>query len=855
MLSTVLFADSFEAGQWAGKWVEDSQNDWFTSTQRSTDGSSAAEVDGRANDATLTLANPIDLTGYYSPKLTFDWLIESEFDAREYLSLDISSDGGTSWQTDVLRLDGNVDAENTWHSETVDLTAYGWTSLKLRFRSTVSGYSEDANVDNVQVLATPVSVDVDSDKPVKVFVLAGQSNLTGTARVDNLDPAWTNQQDDVWIWLDHNMDGGQWTSLGPGHGLSTHKPSPDEPEGFDPINGLGPELSLGSVLADAYPDHRIAFIKHGAGGRDLASHFNPDNIGPPESMEHMWGGMLKKTYDAFAVLDAAGCSYEVEGFYLDLGYGDARNRNSNSSDPGEVLAGEEEAMLRSAAFGENLTRFIEAVRAEFSDDLPFVMSLVRDDLSPEPQQDFPGLELVRQAQLDVAATTPWMVSFPTVGITLRDNVHFDAMGQIEHGTRVADNYLDLIQTTSPPLLSIGDAVSVEGSSFVFSVSLAPPSQEPVAVDFTTDDGSAMAGFDYTPASGTLVFESGITTQTIIVSTIDDTELEPTETFKVLLLNATGAAIADEEGIGEIIDNEVPNAPPVADAGADQTLNDGDGTGAEWVTIAGSATDADGSIVAYQWSEGTTELGTSATLNTTLAVGVHTLTLTATDNEGAVGSDTVVVTVLANQDPTADAGSDVTVTDSDDNGSEAVSLTGSGSDLDGTIVSYQWSEGSTILGSAAGLSTALPVGTHILTLTVTDNGGATASDSVVVTVEQPTTATPLYVYDIRFESRKGGMDWRAVFEIRSDSNGDGQGGTADDTAAGVMISVEFAGITYTGTTDSNGVFRTNWRRLSGSSHYAEVVDLALADYFWDSLSNLNLEDDSDGDGLPDAVLVR
>ena len=52
--SILLFSGSFENGQWNGQWVEDSQNDWFTSTQRATDGSYSAEVDGRATDATLT---------------------------------------------------------------------------------------------------------------------------------------------------------------------------------------------------------------------------------------------------------------------------------------------------------------------------------------------------------------------------------------------------------------------------------------------------------------------------------------------------------------------------------------------------------------------------------------------------------------------------------------------------------------------------------------------------------------------------------------------------------------------------------------------------------------------------------
>ena len=48
--------------------VEDSQNDWFTSTQRETDGSYSAEVDGRATDATLTLANSVDLSPYGSAR-------------------------------------------------------------------------------------------------------------------------------------------------------------------------------------------------------------------------------------------------------------------------------------------------------------------------------------------------------------------------------------------------------------------------------------------------------------------------------------------------------------------------------------------------------------------------------------------------------------------------------------------------------------------------------------------------------------------------------------------------------------------------------------------------------------------
>ncbi len=147
----VLFADSFEVSEWNGLWVEDSQNDWFRSTQRATSGTRSAEVDGSASNATLTIANPIDLSNMASATLTFDWLIESSFDAGEFLSLDISTNGGTSWQNDVRRLSGNVSPENVWRSESVDLTSYTSSNLKVRFRSTVSATDEDANVDNVRI--------------------------------------------------------------------------------------------------------------------------------------------------------------------------------------------------------------------------------------------------------------------------------------------------------------------------------------------------------------------------------------------------------------------------------------------------------------------------------------------------------------------------------------------------------------------------------------------------------------------------------------------------------------------------------------------------------------------------------
>ena len=72
--------------------------------------------------------------------------------------------------------------------------------------------------------------------------------------------------------------------------------------------------------------------------------------------------------------------------------------------------------------------------------------------------------------------------------------------------------------------------------------------------------------------------------------------------------------------------------------------------------------------------------------------------------------------------------------------------------------------------------------------------------------------------------------------------------------GVTLKVDFAGSTYTLTTDSNGIAHTSWiRNLGSGSHYADAYDLALAGYSWSPFA-FDLEDDSDGDGKPDDVLV-
>ena len=183
---------------------------------------------------------------------------------------------------------------------------------------------------------------------------------------------------------------------------------------------------------------------------------------------------------------------------------------------------------------------------------------------------------------------------------------------------------------------------------------------------------------------------------------------------------------------------IPNIVPVANAGENQSTQINTA-----ITLTGSGTDSDGTIASYSWTENGTEFATTANASyTPTSVGTHTLALTVTDNDGATTTDTITieVTPTPNIAPTANAGADQTTVVN-----TTITLTGSGTDSDGTIDSYSWSENGTEFATTATASyTPTSVGSHTLAITVTDNGGATATDSITVLVTTDVVSTEITV---------------------------------------------------------------------------------------------------------------
>ncbi len=147
------------------------------------------------------------------------------------------------------------------------------------------------------------------------------------------------------------------------------------------------------------------------------------------------------------------------------------------------------------------------------------------------------------------------------------------------------------------------------------------------------------------------------------------------------------------------------------------------------TFDGAASaDTDGTLSSFAWNfgDGATGTGRTAT-HTYAATGTYSVTLTVTDNDGAKASVTKTVTVPANGVPTASFKSAVTKLDASFDASAS-------SDPDGTVVAYAWDfgDGTSGTGKTATHAFAKP-GNYIVKLTVTDNEGATAVGSLVVTV--------------------------------------------------------------------------------------------------------------------------
>ena len=276
---------------------------------------------------------------------------------------------------------------------------------------------------------------------------------------------------------------------------------------------------------------------------------------------------------------------------------------------------------------------------------------------------------------------------------------------------------------------------------------AGPDQNVYEFDTVTLDASGSSD----PKGGTLTYQWVQTAGTPVVVLSPDAQAKQ-PTFDAPNAGLTGKTltftltVTDEDELvsTDTVDITVAKIAPLADAGPDQTVNN-----SAAVTL-----DASGSVgvgLGYQWTQtaGTTvNLSGAQTVQATFNAsdvgpsgGTLNFELTVTDDDGVESTDTVDITVTML--PQADAGPDQSVDEFD-----TVTLDGSGSIPAGAL-SYEWTQ---TAGTTVGqfddqaiqpsfIAPDVAPGSETLTfsLTVTDEDNLQSTDTVSITVHNPTSS--------------------------------------------------------------------------------------------------------------------
>jgi len=273
-----------------------------------------------------------------------------------------------------------------------------------------------------------------AEKPIRAFLLAGQSNMVGWGDSTKLPDDLQSGNDRVLMF-----DGGKWQPLRPHESANQGQ----RRVGLTEFH-FGPEIAFGHAMAKAWPEETIGIIKVAVGGTSVLawkpdwSRKDADRVGQGQH-----GPLYKKLMEKS---EAAKKARRVEfvGFLWHQGGGDMKNADVAK----EYL--------------DNLKSLVAAVRKDTGvADLPFIYGSSRiegvpDDLTgfkpPRLPPSRPGAWLVLKAQSDAQREIPHSKM-----VILRDiekhprNVHFNTEGQLEVGKLFAEAFLESFDKTDSRL--------------------------------------------------------------------------------------------------------------------------------------------------------------------------------------------------------------------------------------------------------------------------------------------------------------------------------------------------------------------------------------------------------------------
>jgi hypothetical protein len=276
-----------------------------------------------------------------------------------------------------------------------------------------NGYTD---VQNIRFTAERAANPHPADEPLDVLIVAGQSNAHGwladVSQLSAQNQAYATAPNPLAMLayrervLPDPLDNvGTFATLCPqGPGFAGN------------FNGFGPELALGTDLANA-TRHPLAIIKYAIGAAGLDAHFK-------KSAKLLYPPFTSFVTTALQQLRDQGYAPSLKALFW--------------------LQGETDAGDHPERYGQNIVEFVHDLRQDLNaPDLKFFLTEINPNM-PAMVQQAQGVKAVNQAMTDLTKQDPLVYFITTDDLTsgFADSVHYNANQQITIGQRWARAYED-----------------------------------------------------------------------------------------------------------------------------------------------------------------------------------------------------------------------------------------------------------------------------------------------------------------------------------------------------------------------------------------------------------------------------
>lgn len=241
---------------------------------------------------------------------------------------------------------------------------------------------------SISLLLSLFFMSLPASAKVRIYILAGQSNMMGKGQTYHLPATYKRQPHNVRFYYQ------------------------GRPQPLARFSHFGPEVSFAHEIARALPNDTHIIIKHVATGSSITQWL-------PGSL--LFNGMLRQRRFIKKDIDVEENNLKVDAVIWMQGERDARTRHNATSYEG------------------NLKRFILGLRLKLeSTRSPFIMG----QINPEDPA-FSMMKTVQKAQQNTQRSLPNITLVSTNGLgKIYDHVHYDSKGQIELGRRFARAFIN-----------------------------------------------------------------------------------------------------------------------------------------------------------------------------------------------------------------------------------------------------------------------------------------------------------------------------------------------------------------------------------------------------------------------------